>query len=233
MEYRFNYNSDTITEMLFQPKMLLSLAVAWLALVIIGSALTVSAANTSTFNETEGEASISETEQLARSANVAYNNETRSEQALANNTVTVFPERLVIPRIGIDLPVSNPQSRNIQVLDEELTKGAVRYPDSAKLGEKGGNVLLFGHSSRLPVVRNKFFKAFNGIETLNVGDVIQAYSGSDVYSYRVNRVYRASATDDRIALGVEGERLTLLTCDSFGKRSDRWVVEAEFFEKSS
>ena len=94
-------------------------------------------------------------------------------------------------------------------------------------------MLLFGHSSRLPVVRNQLYKAFNNIETLKDGDVIYVQSGSETYTYRVTNVYQASATDDKIALAVDGHRLTLLTCDSFGSKNDRWVVEAEFTGKKS
>ncbi|QSH39415.1 sortase [Candidatus Kaiserbacteria bacterium] len=230
MEYKPDYNSQTIAATLFKPKILWALAIAWLALVIIGSIITVSAANTG-LNDREVEALLSENERLALATNVAYN-ETNRAQALENNAITVFPDRLVVPSLGIDLPISNPQTRDIQALDEELKTAAVRYPDSAKLGEQGGNVLLFGHSSRLPIVRNQLFKAFNDIEKLSEGNIIQAHSGTDVYSYRVSRVYQANATDDKIALDVEGHRLTLLTCDSFGAKSDRWVVEAEFLGKN-
>ena len=200
------------------------LAIVWLITVVLGSIIVVSAVNTG-LNEDEVEALLSENERLARATNVAYES---ANTEIGIKTVTAFPQRLLIPSLGIDLPVSNPTTSNIEALDEELKHASVRYPDSAKLGEDGGNTLLFGHSSRLPVVRNQLYKAFNDIETLNVGDSIEVLSGSDTYTYIVSRVYQANASDDQIALDVEGHRLTLLTCDSFGKKSDRWVVEAEF-----
>src|SRR3989344_665620 len=71
-----------------------------------------------------------------------------------------LPERIAISSIGLDLPVQNPITRDINALDTLLQKGPARYVDSARLGEKG-NVIIFGHSSRLPVVHNQMYKAFN------------------------------------------------------------------------
>lgn len=138
-----------------------------------------------------------------------------------------YPTRIIIDRIGTDVVVKNPSSTNIQVLDNELLGGVVRYPTSAKLGELG-NVVIFGHSSHLPVVRNQYFKAFNGIEKLLPGDVIRVQSAGTEYQYKVTDVYEASADDTVIPLTKKSKKLTLSTCNSFGDLSDRHVVEAEF-----
>ena len=74
-----------------------------------------------------------------------------------------LPVRIEIPSIGVRANVSNPNTTGVAALDAELTKGAVRYPGSGVPGEEG-NVLIFGHSSYLPVVQNQAYKAFNGIQ---------------------------------------------------------------------
>ena len=229
---KYSATSDDLTGVLFQPKTLTLLFAAWLFVVVVGSGVAISVTNMQMLSDAEVESMLSENERLAQAANVAYE-DTVQEQLHAADATPVFPDRLVIPSIGTNLPISNPQTRNIAALDAELKTAAVRYPDSATLGQRGGNVLLFGHSSRLPVVRNQLYKAFNNIETLKDGDVIYVQSGSETYTYRVTNVYQASATDDKIALAVDGHRLTLLTCDSFGSKNDRWVVEAEFTGKKS
>lgn len=138
------------------------------------------------------------------------------------------PVRIVIPSIGIDLPVSNPTSANNAVLDKALTSSVVRYPGSAMLGQKG-NVLIFGHSSHLPVIHNHFYKAFNDLPELTVGDIISLESESQSYQYQVTSVRHTDATEENIDLSTTGgARLTLSTCDTFGKKTARWVVEAEF-----
>lgn len=139
------------------------------------------------------------------------------------------PVRVVVPVIGLDTVVANPASTAVATLDQYLLKGAVRYPTSARLGEVG-NVVLFGHSSYLPIVNNRAFKAFNGIQKLAVGDAIMVYSAGRVYTYTVRTVASESATNAAIPLTTTGKVLTLATCDSFGAKSDRFVVTADFVE---
>jgi len=237
MEHNINTDntSSNLVASLYRPKVILTLIFVWLIVVVIGSGAAMLTTQNTLLSDSEVDALLTANESLALTAGVAYanTNEVQQTEVDATNVVPAFPDRLVIPSLGKDLPTSNPQSRNIDVLDKALKSAVVRYPDSATLGEKGRNTLIFGHSSKLPIVRNKMYKAFTGIEKLKVGELIQAYSGSDVYSYRVTRVYRADANDDRIALSVPGEnRLTLLTCDTFGKRSDRWIVESELIGKN-
>tara|TARA_B100000745_G_scaffold219274_1_gene146017 strand:+ start:30948 stop:31634 length:687 start_codon:yes stop_codon:yes gene_type:complete len=222
------FKEPSITSLLLGPKMLLKLILAWVVIVTIGSGAAIWITQNTALTDQSLENITNESERLAYTANVVFD-ETKS---LSNTAGAVYPSRLVIPKLGTDLPVSNPQTRNIELLDEALKSSAVRYPDSGTLGAQGTNVLLFGHSSGLPVVRNKFYKAFNGIEKLEYNDTIYVSSGADSYTYKVRRVYRADANDDRIELKVSGNRLTLLTCDTFGAKSDRWIVEAEFIGKN-
>src|SRR3989344_5873269 len=50
---------------------------------------------------------------------------------------TALPERIVIAKIDLDLPVQNIESRDIDVLYENLKSGPIRYVDSARLGQEG------------------------------------------------------------------------------------------------
>jgi LPXTG-site transpeptidase (sortase) family protein len=140
-----------------------------------------------------------------------------------------LPSQIDIPSIGLSATIENPTSTKIEVLDRELEKGAVRYPTSAKLGEEG-NVILFGHSSYLPVVANRAFKAFNEIQKLEKGDRIIVRGDTHVFVYAVESVVETDAESAAIPLTVEGSKLTLATCDSFGEKSDRFVVVAGLVE---
>jgi len=144
-------------------------------------------------------------------------------------TPTAYPDRIVIPSIDLDLPVQNIDSRDTDVLDEALNSGPVRYVDSAKLGERG-NMLVFAHSSHLPIVHNKMFQAFNRISELKPGDGIQI-KGEDgkTYVYSVTSVRKTDANDTVINLSpTQGTKLTLSTCDTLTSKSSRFVVEADF-----
>jgi LPXTG-site transpeptidase (sortase) family protein len=224
--------SENIVDVLLRPKTLVAVFVMWLIITAVGTGVAIAVTQRAMLSDGEVNAILSENERNAwgTSAQAAGIEE---DEDVAVSAPTAFPDRLVIPALGKDLPVSNPQTTNIEALDEALKSSVVRYPTSGLLGEDGTNTLIFGHSSYLPVVRNKLYKAFNEIQDLKVGDKIEAVAEGTVYEYKVVRVYRASALDDSIALTVGKHRITLLTCNSFGEKSDRWVVEAEFVGISS
>jgi LPXTG-site transpeptidase (sortase) family protein len=155
---------------------------------------------------------------------------------ITTQSVVSIPEepiRIQIPKIKLGATIANPTSIDETVLDAALLKGAVRYPTSAKLGE-AGNVVLFGHSSYLPVVGNPAYKTFDEIQKLVAGDVITVYSAGSAYEYRVRNVSKESAASDAgINLAVTGRVLTLATCNSFGAKTDRFIVTADFVESHS
>jgi LPXTG-site transpeptidase (sortase) family protein len=142
-------------------------------------------------------------------------------------TKSEAPVRVFSAAAGVDAKVSNPSSTAISVLDNALTTGAVRYPTSALLGDVG-TVLLFGHSSHLPVVYNKAYQTFNDIEKLKEGDIVSVYSATAEYRYAVTSVVLADANEDVIELPQTGKHLILVTCDTFAAKSARYVVRADF-----
>ena len=151
---------------------------------------------------------------------------TTSEVAnVTNNTAPELPISITIDALDRTVTVDNPTSRTIADLDAALLKGVVRHPDSAKLGEDG-TILILGHSSYLPTVHNQNFKAFNGIQKLVWGDTIRVRSEEREYVYQVEKVYQAKASDVAVPIANTGARLTLATCDSFGSKDDRFIVEA-------
>jgi LPXTG-site transpeptidase (sortase) family protein len=148
--------------------------------------------------------------------------------AYASAVPAYEPTRIVINGVGIDLPVLNPEATDIPTLDEELKKGAVRYPNSALPGQRG-NVLIFGHSSHLPVVHNQMYRAFNMLPEVKKDDFITLEGNGYAYLYRVTEVRKADANEEYVDLSPEqGAKLTLSTCDTFGAKSARWIVEADF-----
>src|SRR3989344_666473 len=128
-----------------------------------------------------------------------------------------LPVRIIAPTIGLDMPVSNPSSTSVEALDQALLSGTVRYPASA-----------------LPGVHNQNFKAFNHIKELKEGDDVSVYSAEAEYHYRVVGVRLgkalASTPQDVVKLpdSGNGKDLVMVTCDSFGAKSDRYIVTAEF-----
>jgi LPXTG-site transpeptidase (sortase) family protein len=149
----------------------------------------------------------------------------KPDEALLGNQEVVFPNQISIPKLDKNITVLNPTSRSIAKLDEALLGGVVRHPDSATL-EQEGNVFILGHSSYLPRVFNKNFQAFNGIQNLEWGDTITLTSNAVIYTYRVEKVYKARASDVTVPIADTGQMLTIATCNSFGSTDDRYIVEA-------
>lgn len=141
----------------------------------------------------------------------------------------VLPARILIPSVGIDLPIQNPSTRNVDALDALLQNGPARYASSAQLGENG-NVLIFAHSSHLPIVHNQMFRAFNSLPELSKGDSITLVGADGVkYLYSVDSVEKASTSDGtEIPLVGEGKKLTLVTCDTLTGKSARFILTASF-----
>ncbi|MHB1770086.1 MAG: sortase [Minisyncoccota bacterium] len=178
---------------------------------------------------------LPDTPQAPAASSVAFAASPLVAASTSRATSTVgaeFPTSMVIPAIQLSVTIANPDTTDISTLDHLLLKGAVRYPTSALLGETG-NVVLFGHSSYLPIVLNQAYKTFDGIQKLVPGDVVTVYSSDTAYTYRVRSVTKESANDAAIPLSVTGRVLTLSTCDSFGAKTDRFVVVADFVESHS
>lgn len=142
------------------------------------------------------------------------------------------PLEIEFSTLGRTVPVKNPTSRAIADLDAALLEGAVRHPDSADFAEPG-NMFILGHSSYLPNVINQNFQAFNGIQKLEWGDTIILRSAEREYRYRVDRVYEALASEVIVPNSRGKAKLTLATCDSFGSKDDRYIVEATLIESTA
>lgn len=145
---------------------------------------------------------------------------------------TWIPSTLIISSIGVNTVIRNPMSDSISTLDYELTKGVVRYPGSGNVGS--GNMFIFGHSTSFSVVQNKAYKVFNDIHTLNAGDEISVIaidsktSARKTFIYKVRDVTKVNKDETLIKFDTKNNMLTLSTCNSFGSKSDRYVVQADF-----
>jgi LPXTG-site transpeptidase (sortase) family protein len=145
-----------------------------------------------------------------------------------DNIIGENPTRIVIDKIGVDSTISNPNTTNVTTLDEYLKQGAVRYPGSGLLGF--GNMFIFGHSTGIKVVNNQAYKTFNGLKDLKSGDLIKIYSTTTVYKYMVRSVTLVDQNKALVEFGNNKNMLTLSTCNTFGDKGERYVVEADYIQ---
>ncbi|MDZ7726361.1 MAG: sortase [Candidatus Campbellbacteria bacterium] len=163
----------------------------------------------------EEEKALEETEKTAKN-----NPETTKESR------NLKPDRITAPSIGLDAKIKMPNSRDIDVLDSALKDGVVHYPGSGYLGENNANIFLFGHSSFLPVVNNQNYRIFNNIKGLEIGDEIVMESAGKKFIYQVTSNKLAKDHEVRVDFETDEAMLTLATCNSFGAKEDRFIVEA-------
>lgn len=142
-----------------------------------------------------------------------------------------LPNRIIIPSAGIDAVVSNPDTTNLNTLDQFLLHGAVRYPDSGALG--AGNVLIFGHNTSLPVVNNQAYKTFDNLKNLSAGDLIKVDSSDKEYDYSVSSVTLVYDSQAIVDLSADNNELILSTCNVLGAKEQRYVVVATFEDVKS
>jgi len=137
-----------------------------------------------------------------------------------------------IANIGVSSKIGSPSSQDIATLDDALKKGAVHYPGSGTLED--GNIFLFGHSTNWKIVNNQAYKTFNDLDKLSYGEEI-SLTGSDgrVYIYSVEEVNLVDENTAFVDFTKPGKRLTISTCNTFGQKQERWVVDAVFKEVRS
>jgi LPXTG-site transpeptidase (sortase) family protein len=166
--------------------------------------------------------------QTTVSTEAAAGNQDSMNGAASVGTISTaeLPDRIIIPSAGIDAVVSNPDTTNIDTLDQFLLHGAVRYPESGALGS--GNVLIFGHNTSLPVVNNQAFKTFDNLKNLTAGDIVKVQSSDKEYDYSVVSVTLIYDSQAIVDLSSNQNELILSTCNVLGAKEQRYVVVAAF-----
>ncbi len=137
-----------------------------------------------------------------------------------------LPLSLEIPDNNIYTNIQSPDSTDVKILDNALTKGSVYYPGSGFPGYN--NMLIFGHSTSFKVVKNKAYQTFNNLRYVKEGTLIYVKTEDKTHIYKTVSVKKVSKYTSWIKFKSDKAMITLSTCDSFGKRSDRWVLEGEY-----
>jgi len=141
------------------------------------------------------------------------------------------PDYIIIKKIGVSSPIGHPSSKTVSVLDKFLKQGAVHYPGSGSI--ESGNIFLFGHSSSWQPVQNEAYETFNGLENLEPGDMIELKVGEQSWFYKVTNVKLVNENTALVEFDSSKRTLTISTCNSFGTKEQRWVIEAELFGTGS
>lgn len=145
----------------------------------------------------------------------------------ANEITNINPTKIIIDAINVDAPIVEPANRDISMMDESLRDGVVHYPGSGLISDTG-TMFLFGHSSSLPVIHNEMYKVFNNLSELKSGNTIRIQGGGIENVYRVVSVSLVDSEEALVDLSGDDKSLIISTCNSFGSKSERFVVRADF-----
>jgi len=121
--------------------------------------------------------------------------------------------RIVIPAIGVDVPVVEGDGW------EELKMGAGHHMGSANPGERG-NMVISGHD-------DVYGEIFRGLEDLSIGDQVTVFAGDTPYRYMVVAKRVVEPTEVGLLKPTPNATLTLITCYPYLIDTHRLVVIAE------
>ncbi|HMO53053.1 MAG TPA: sortase [Tepidiformaceae bacterium] len=131
-----------------------------------------------------------------------------------------LPTRIVVPSADVDAAIVEVGV----VIDggearwETAWHAAGHHMDSALPGQPG-NMVISGHVS---VANRANLAVFKHLDRVAEGDVIEVYSGHDIYRYAVSKMFVVPPDQTRLLRSTAGSTVTLITCTKDLK--DRLVV---------
>lgn len=155
-------------------------------------------------------------------------------------TLDVMPpdNRLVIPKLGKNVPIVEVPDRNLikqdwKALEKEiqdgLLEGVVHYPGTAAPGTKG-NFFVTGHSSFYAWAHSKYKDVFALLPELEVGDRVTAYYDQRKYTYQIESKTVVSPSDTSPLKATPDQRITIMTCVPVGTDLNRLILVGKLVE---
>ena len=155
-----------------------------------------------------------------------------------NIEITPYANRVVIPKIGQNIPLIDIKNRKItwenefnDIIMEELESGIVRYPGSAKPWEDGTS-FIFWHSSNFPWVKWDYNDVFALLDKVEYGDEIIIYYWQEKYVYKIKEKKVITPWDVSVLeRNKDKSEITLMTCWPIGTTLNRLIVTWELINE--
>ncbi|PIP65105.1 hypothetical protein COU77_00895 [Candidatus Peregrinibacteria bacterium CG10_big_fil_rev_8_21_14_0_10_49_16] len=132
---------------------------------------------------------------------------------------------ITMPTLDIyDLGIAHPE--------DPLTQQGLLEPLQAGVGHlfsypgRGGNILVYGHSSGYPWDVSQFTRIFRKVNRLQKGDAIYVTYNGAVHEYQVTGQETIPTRDISRLQSTHGEELILYTCWPPDSTSQRYIVRA-------
>ncbi len=163
-----------------------------------------------------------------------YLKESRKDQVFDFNVLPPT-DRIVIPSVGLDVPVIDSKINNIldfssKDFDDDLMSWVVKYP-TTPVPWSNGNTLLFGHTSQEWRKNNDYSTVFNKLPEIKKWELISVVWEGKLYNYEmvgkeivypkwVENVYQKYQK-------IDEDYLTLMGCYPLGSAKKRILVIAK------
>jgi LPXTG-site transpeptidase (sortase) family protein len=121
-----------------------------------------------------------------------------------------LPTRLVVTRVGIDAGITEVGviSDDGVAVWETAWRAAGHHMDSARPGQPG-NMVITGHVS---VADKRNLAVFSALDKVAPGDIVEVYSGDEVFRYKVNKIAVVPASSVAVLRSDHVATVTLITC---------------------
>ena len=136
------------------------------------------------------------------------------------NSASALPTRLIIPALGLDVPI-----KEVFIVDDtwEIAEYAAGYLNGSGLPGVPGNLALSGHAGLYGAV-------FANLGSLNPGDDIYVDAAGVRYHYRLRTASAVWPNQVEVLDSTETPTMTLITCTNWD--TQRLVAQADFVDSS-
>ena len=132
------------------------------------------------------------------------------DSAVAGVSMGGLPTRIVVPAAGVDTAIAEVGvvSYEGRPVWETAWRAAGHHFDSAMPGQLG-NMVITGHVS---VADRSNVAVFHSLDSVSEGDLVEVFSGDDMYSYRVDKVMVVAPSAVKLLRSDSTSTVTLITC---------------------
>jgi len=151
---------------------------------------------------------------------IGYQFSVFNERPKNNNTPIPTENTLIIPKIGVDIPIVEGKDESV------LDKGAWRMPETST-PDKGSNTVITGHRW---LYRPPSEKTFYLLDKLVIGDTFKIYWEGVEYNYQVVSSIVVLPTDLYVLEPTSNSVVNLITCTPLFSTKQRLIVQGELYE---
>ncbi|MGE0600196.1 MAG: sortase [Dehalococcoidia bacterium] len=132
------------------------------------------------------------------------------DSAVAGVSMGGLPTRIVVPAADVDAAIAEVGivSDEGRPVWETAWRAAGHHFDSAMPGQLG-NMVITGHVS---VADRSNLAVFHSLDSVSEGDVVEVFSGDDMYTYRIDKVMVVAPSSVKLLRSDSTATVTLITC---------------------